>query len=102
MTYDKVMNLAEAINNVEHPSIAATLNKLGMLKDIEISEDGDVSLMLTLPFPQIPESIQNYLINSLAEAAKSAGGDLQQVKIAVMNAEEKQSFLIVETQNWRG
>lgn len=102
MTSDLIKNLTEAIDQVEHPSIAATLTKLGMLKDIEISEGGNVSLTLLLPFPQIPENIQNYMINSLAAAAKTAGGELQQVKLAVMNAAEKQIFLMIETQNWRG
>jgi len=102
MTSNKVMKLTEAINHVEHPAIAATLTELGMLKDIEISEAGEVSLSLLLPFPQIPENVQNYMINSLAEAAQSAGGELNQVNLSVMNPTEKQNFLRIETQNWRG
>jgi len=102
MSEEKVKNISQSISSVEHPSIAASLEKLGMLRDVEISESGDVSLTLVLPFPQIPENIQKFMINSLGAAVKTTGGELQQVKMAVMDGEEKANFLAIETQNWRG
>ncbi len=100
MTADIVEQITQAINSVEHPSIAATLSELGIVQDIEITENG-VRLSLFMPFPQIPESIQNFMINSLQAAIRSAGGEIQEVKLSVMDDAERANFLAIETQNWR-
>ncbi len=95
-------NIIAALEKVEHPAIAATLVYLGMLRDIEIDQDGKVSLVLVLPFPSIPDNIRNYMVNSLAAAANSAGGELQKAGLALMTKEEVQDFLAKEKANWRG
>ena len=92
----------EAIERVEHPSIATTLLDLGMLRDIEVSSDERVALTMVLPFPNIPDNVRDYMVNSLATAIQSSGGELVTVNLAVMNEEERQNFLRIEQQNWRG
>jgi metal-sulfur cluster biosynthetic enzyme len=91
-----------ALEQVEHPAIATTLLDLGILRDPQVSAAGEVSLTLVLPFPNIPEAIRNYMVGSLAAAAQSAGGELAEVRLAVMNQEELQAFLAKEQQHWRG
>ena len=92
----------EAIGKVEHPAIATTLLDLGMLKDITVSPDGKIALALVLPLSNIPENIRDFLIKSLESAAQSAGGELDTVKLALMNEEERQNFLTKEKLYWRG
>ena len=95
-------NIIAALEKVEHPAIAASLVELGMLRDIEVDQDDKVSLVLVLPFPSIPDNIRNYMVNSLATAANSAGGELHKAELALMTEEEVQDFLAKEKANWRG
>ena len=95
-------NITHALEQVEHPAIAATLLHLGILRDHIVADDQTVTLTLLLPFPNIPENIRNYMVNSLAAAAQSAGGQLVAVRQGVMNDAERQNFLTIEQQNWRG
>ena len=92
----------KAIESVEHPAIATTLLDLGMLRDIEVSSDERVALTMVLPFPNIPDNVRGYMVNSLATAIQSSGGELVTVNLAVMNEEDRQNFLTIEQQNWRG
>lgn len=94
--------ITNALHAVEHPSIAATLLDLGMVRGIEINDEGKVDLTLVIPFPAIPEQIRNHTINGLAQAAKAVGGEIVSVKVEVMNDEEKQNFMVKEQANWRG
>jgi metal-sulfur cluster biosynthetic enzyme len=91
-----------AMEKVEHPAIATTLVDLGMLRDIQVNSEGLVSAVLVLPALNIPENIRNYMVNTLAAAAKEAGGTLDKIKLAVMNDQERQTFLAKERENWRG
>ena len=81
---------------------ATTLLDLGILKNPEITRDGKVAITLVLPFLNIPDNIRYYFVNSLAAAAQTAGGELTEVNLAIMNEEERQNFLIKEQQYWRG
>lgn len=92
--------ILEAFGKVEHPSIAATLLDLGILRNPEVTPEGKVSLTLALPFPNIPDAIRDYMVNSLAKAAQSAGGELTKVSVTSMTQDEIQSFLVKEQQNW--
>ncbi len=96
------INIQEAIGKVEHPAIATTLLDLGMLKDITVTPDGKVALTLVLPLPNIPDNIRDFLIKNLGAAARSSGGELSSVKLALMDEEERQSFLAKEQLYWRG
>jgi hypothetical protein len=83
--------------------VAATiLLDLGILKNPEITRDGKVAITLVLLFLNIPDNIRYYFVNSLAAAAQTAGGELTEVNLAIMNEEERQNFLIKEQQYWRG
>ena len=95
-------DIIEVLEKVEHPAIAATLLDLGMLRDLEVATDGKVSLTLVLPFPSVPTNVRDHLISSLAKAAKSAGGELTNVDLALMNEDEVRTFITTEQQNWRG
>ena len=94
--------IIESLEKVEHPSISATLLDLGMLRDVKVTPEGKVSFTIVLPFPNIPENVRNYLINSLTNAAQTAGGELEKADLAIMSEEERQNFLLIEQQNWRG
>ena len=94
--------IIESLEKVEHPSISATLLDLGMLRDMKLTSEGKVSFTMVLPFPNIPENVRNYLISSMAAAAQAAGGEMGKVDLAVMDDEERQKFLLIEQQNWRG
>ena len=95
-------NIIESLEKVEHPAIATTLLDLGILKNLEVTHDRKVALTLVLPFQNIPENIRDYMVNNLAAAAQSAGGELTKVNLAFMNEEERQNFLTKEQQYWRG
>lgn len=95
-------NIINALESVEHPAIAATLLDLGILHDHVVAEDQKATLTLALPFPNIPNNIRDHMVNSLAAAAQSAGGRLVEVSVAIMNDDERQSFMTIEQQNWRG
>ena len=98
----KNQTVLAAIERVEHPAIATTLLDLGIIRDTQVSPDGNVTLTLALPFPNIPDHIRDYIVNSLAAAAESVGGELIGVKLIVMNEGELQNFLTKEQQHWRG
>ncbi len=100
----KLLNqtIHEALAKVEHPTISATLLDLGMLKNVKVTPDRKVTFTLVLPFPSIPGNIRDYLINSLASAAQSAGGDISGSNLDLMSVEDRQLFLVKEQENWRG
>ena len=95
-------NVMETLGKVEHPAIATSLMYLGMLRDVAISPEGQTSLTLVLPFPSIPENVRNYMVNSLSAAVVSAGGELVNVDVALMDDVERRDFLAMEQQKWRG
>ncbi len=99
---NKLNRIIESLEKVEHPSISATLLDLGMLRDMKVTSEGKVSFTIVLPFPNIPENVKNFIINSLASAAQTAGGELEKADLTIMNDEERQNFLSIEQQNWRG
>ncbi len=92
-----------AIQQVEHPAIASSLVDLGMIRDIVYTcEDKTVSLSLVLPVLNIPQNVRDYMVNSLYQALKSVDVELTEVNLAQMTEEERQVFLALEQQNWRG
>lgn len=91
-----------SLEKVEHPSIASTLVELGMLRDIQVETGGKATVTLVLPFPNVPDSIRDNLVQRLAGAAQTSCGELTRVNLAYMSPEEQQRFLIVEQKNWRG
>ena len=90
----------QAVGRVMHPAISRTLVELGMVKDINL-ENGKVTLMLVLPILGIPASIKDFLVNSLHQAIVGLGLEAE-VRIAEMNEKERQAFLAMEQESWKG
>ena len=89
-----------AVGQVMHPAISRSLVDLGMTKDITM-EHGKVTLTLALPFPDIPVSIKDYLVNSLRKVVTDLGAEIE-VQITGMNQEERMTFLEMEQESWKG
>ncbi|MEN8117975.1 MAG: iron-sulfur cluster assembly protein [Bacteroidota bacterium] len=94
-TIDEVIS---AISEVEHPAISYSLVKLGIVKDIELS-DGSVILTFVFPFPNIP--IADQLISSVEKPVNDMELKLEYI-IRVMTEEEKATFLQLEAEAWKG
>ena len=69
-----------------------------MVKDIEI-ENNEVKVTFVFPFPNIP--IADQLINSIAQPIKSIDLDMKYT-VVIMTEDEKQKFLQMETEAWKG
>jgi metal-sulfur cluster biosynthetic enzyme len=94
--------ILKSINKVEHPEIAMSLVDLGMVRDIEYDpQDDGVILTLVLPFFGIPQAVRDYMVNSLSQSIKEAGGELKNVNLAQMTEEERQAFFQKENAKWR-
>ena len=89
-----------AIGQVMHPAISRTLVELGMVKDA-VLKGNEVTLTLVLPFLSIPAVIKDYLVDSLREAVAKLGVNVE-IMIAEMNQEEKEAFLAMEEEGWKG
>ena len=93
-------DVRQAVGEVMHPAISRTLVELGMVKDITL-EHGKVTLTLALPILGIPASVKDYLVNSLREAVVGLGLEAE-VRVTEMNQEERQAFLAMEQESWKG
>ena len=82
----------QTLSKIKHPAIDRTLIDLGILKDIIIRNE-KIEITLAFPFPNIP--IKDHLINSVREPIEKLGAEVE-VKIDVMNDEERQAFLAME------
>jgi metal-sulfur cluster biosynthetic enzyme len=91
--------IIQAIQRVEHPEINCSLVDLGMVQDIQASEEG-VSLKLVLPFLGIPTVIRDYMVHSLQQAVAGFGARLE-IQVTEMTPAERQRFLTLEQQNWK-
>jgi ATP-binding protein involved in chromosome partitioning len=90
----------QAVGQVMHPAISRSLVELGMVKDIALEHD-KVTLTLALPILGIPVFVKDHLVNSLRNAVAGLGVELE-VKIAEMNDDERQAFLAMEQESWKG
>jgi len=95
MTQEDVLNV---LSRVEHPVISYSLIKLGIVTDIKLIEN-KVSLVFAFPFPNIP--IADILIQSIAQPIKQLGLEFEYTT-RVMNDQEKNLFLQLETEAWKG
>ena len=93
-------DVRQAVGEVMHPAISRTLVELGMVKDITL-EHGKVTLTLALPILGIPASVKDYLVNSLREAVVGLGLEAE-IRVTEMNQEERQAFLAMEQESWKG
>ena len=95
MTKNDILNELE---KVEHPAINYSLIKLGIVSDVELNNN-TVSVVFAFPFPNIP--IADMLINSIAQQLIALGLKFD-YKTRLMNDEEKEHFLKLETEAWKG
>jgi len=92
--------LYQTVGQVMHPAISRTLVELGMVKHITLEND-KVIITLALPILSIPTSIKDQLVNSLRKAAVVLDAEVE-VRITEMNQEERQAFLAMEQESWKG
>ena len=93
-------DVRQSVGQVMHPAISRSLVELGMVKDVTL-EHGKVMLTLVLPFIATPDSIKDHLVNSLSKAVADLGAEAE-VRITEMNQEERQAFLAMEQESWKG
>lgn len=93
-----IENVINEISKVKHPAISYSLTKLGIVKDIELTEY-TVILTFVFPFPGIP--IADRLISSITEPVEAMGLKLEYI-VRIMNKEEKAAFLQLEGEAWKG
>jgi len=91
--------IIQAIQRVEHPEISRSLVDLGMVQDIQASEDV-VSLKLVLPFLGILTAVRDYMVHSLQQAVAGFDAELE-IQVTEMTPAERQRFLTLEQQNWK-
>lgn len=91
-------DVINAISDVQHPAIAYSLYELGIVKDIDVSENTAV-ITFAFPFPNIP--IEDKLVSSISQPIKAIGMDFQHI-IVIMTEEEKGKFMKMETEGWKG
>ena len=95
-----LQDVQEAIGKVTHPAISRTLVDLGMIKDVRL-RGSEARLILFLPILNIPAPVKDYLVNGLREVVVALGVQLE-VEVAEMNEEERQAFLAMEQESWKG
>lgn len=86
------------LSDVKHPAIDRTLLDLGIIKYISSDED-IVYITLAFPFPEIP--IADTLVELVSAPIRNAGSDVR-VDMVLMTEEEKQQFLRMEKEAWKG
>ena len=95
------MDLTDIINvleKVEHPAINYSLIKLGIVTDIEL-KNNKVSLIFAFPFPNIP--IADTIIATIAQPLQQLGLEFN-YNIRIMTDDERNRFLQLEAEAWRG
>jgi len=91
-------NLIDALSQVAHPSINFSLVELGILQDIDV-KDKMVTATFVFPFPEIP--IAETLIASIKDPLIAMGYTFEHT-VRVMTDAEREKFLTLEAQGWKG
>ena len=87
-----------ALSGVEHPAIKHSLIDLGIVSNILLLGK-KVIIEFAFPFPNIP--IADQLIGSIEKPINNLDLSFEHT-IRTMNKEEKQKFLQMETEAWKG
>ena len=93
-----IEDITKEISKIPHPAINLSLTELGIVQDIELYEKS-VIITFVFPFPDIP--IGEKLINSVKQVVDSLGLQLEYI-VRVMKKEEKEAFLRMEKEAWKG
>ena len=90
-------DIKKALEKVMHPAIECSLSELGMLRSWSL--DGKkISVKMLYPFPGIP--IKSMLELSIRNALDTFGLEVA-FEDEIMNEEEKNKFMDLETKNWK-
>ncbi|MFQ3294079.1 MAG: ATP-binding protein involved in chromosome partitioning [Halobacteriales archaeon] len=95
-----VETVEDAIADVTHPEVDATLVDLGMIDDVEVEGD-EATIEVAIPMAGIPDAIKQLLARRLAEPVNDAGAELR-VQFVVMDEETRERFFRMEEENWSG
>jgi len=90
-------DVAKALSKAMHPEISSSLPELGMIRDVKVKGRA-VSVILALPFPEIP--ILDQLVSNIKESLRDISGDVN-VETVVMTESEKQKFMQMASAGWR-
>jgi metal-sulfur cluster biosynthetic enzyme len=95
-----LVEIKEAISKLEHPEIAATFSKLGMIGDVITQGDG-IEIEIRVPFPNIP--IKDYLAGMINTAVKELYPEIPiTFNFTVMSEDIRSRFLSKARENWKG
>ncbi len=99
VNFDK-NEVEEVLKEIEHPEIAYTLFDLGMIENVKL-ENNVVKLTLKVPMLGVP--ILDYLVASIKESVKEKFPGLEvDIDVAEMNIEERERFMRMAREAWRG
>jgi ATP-binding protein involved in chromosome partitioning len=93
-----IENITKEISKIPHPAINLSLTELGIVQDIELYEK---SVIITFAFPFADIPIGDKLIASVKQVVESLGFQLEYI-VRVMKKEEKDTFLQMEKEAWKG
>ncbi len=91
-------DVIKEISDVMHPAINFSLVKLGIVSDVKV-ENNTATVLFALPFPNIP--ILYDLIFSVSQPIMDMGMEFK-YETHVMTEDEKNNFLMLEAEGWKG
>lgn len=95
-----VESIEEAIDDVTHPEVDATLIDLGMIDDITV-EGTEVTIDVAIPMAGIPDAIKQMLAQRLADPLESLDVDAT-IRFVLMDEATRERFFQMEEDNWSG
>jgi metal-sulfur cluster biosynthetic enzyme len=93
-------NVLMAVEQLEHPEIAATLGDLGMILDVSV-QGNTATVAMALPTTEIPEVVRNALIDIMHQPLEKLGLQLK-VEFFEMTEEGRNIFFALARANWKG
>lgn len=88
----------DGLKTVEHPAINLSLVRLGTVHEIKLNKNV-VMVLMKFPFQGIP--IGEQLIQMVQDAIESRGFAVE-IVVTLMGQNERQNFLALEEQYWKG
>jgi metal-sulfur cluster biosynthetic enzyme len=93
-------NVLMAVEQLEHPEIAATLGDLGMILDVSV-QGNTATVAMALPTTEIPEVVRNTLIDIMHQPLEKLRLQLK-VEFFEMAEEARNNFFARARANWKG
>ena len=90
----------EAIHDVTHPEIDATLSDLEMLNSVSV-DGSEVEIDVAIPMMGIPPAVKQILRDRLATALEGVVDD-PTIEFVEMSDQQRQRFFEMEEENWSG